>query len=59
LLDLLHGPDTEITERGMDLSVWRLRRLLEDDPSQPSMIRTVRGVGYMFVPNDSNHEESL
>lgn len=54
LLDLLYGPDAEITERGMDLAVWRLRRMLEEDPSQPCVIQTVRGVGYMFVPNDSD-----
>ncbi|PZR47911.1 response regulator [Paraburkholderia fungorum] len=59
LLDLLYGPDAEITERGMDLSVWRLRRLLEKDPSQPCVIQTVRGVGYMFVPSYSDDEKPL
>ena len=57
LLDLLYGPDAEITERGMDLSVWRLRRLLEEDPSQPCLIQTMRGVGYMFVPGDNDDEK--
>ncbi|CAH2804406.1 MAG: Transcriptional regulatory protein ompR [uncultured Paraburkholderia sp.] len=50
LLDLLHGPDSEATERGIDVPVWRLCRLLENDPSNPRRIQTVRGVGYMFVP---------
>ncbi|SIO59090.1 response regulator [Paraburkholderia phenazinium] len=59
LLDLLYGPDVDITERGMDLSVWRLRRLLEEDPSQPCVIQTVRGVGYMFVPTDSDDEKPV
>jgi DNA-binding response OmpR family regulator len=59
LLDLLYGPDVDITERGMDLAVWRLRRLLEEDPSQPCVIQTVRGVGYMFVPSDSDDEKPL
>ncbi|WP_174364656.1 response regulator [uncultured Caballeronia sp.] len=58
LLDLLYGPDADITERGMDLSVWRLRRLLTEDPSQPCMIQTVRGVGYMFVPSEIEREDS-
>ena len=52
LLDMLYGPDADITERGMDLAVWRLRRLLEEDPSQPCVIQTIRGVGYMFAPSD-------
>jgi two-component system phosphate regulon response regulator OmpR len=56
---LLYGPDVDITERGMDLSVWRLRRLLEEDPSQPCVIQTVRGVGYMFVPTDSDDEKPV
>jgi DNA-binding response OmpR family regulator len=28
-----------------------LRRKLEERPEHPQMIRTVRGVGYMFVPD--------
>lgn len=54
LLDLLHGPYAELTERGIDVPIWRLRRLLEVNPSQPRLIRTVRGVGYLFVPDDEH-----
>jgi two-component system phosphate regulon response regulator OmpR len=39
--------------------IWRLRRLLEDNPSQPRLIQTMRGIGYMFVPVESINEESL
>jgi two-component system phosphate regulon response regulator OmpR len=28
-----------------------LRRKIEADPAHPDAIRTVRGVGYMFVPS--------
>ncbi|WP_321857348.1 response regulator [Paraburkholderia tropica] len=52
IVNLLYGPESEITERGIDVPVWRLRRLLEDDPAAPRRIQTVRGVGYMFVPGD-------
>ena len=31
--------------------IARLRRAIEQDPARPLAIRTVRGVGYMFVPN--------
>lgn len=34
--------------RAIDNFVVRLRRLLEDDPSEPKIIETVRGVGYRF-----------
>ena len=40
----------EPMERAMDLRILRLRRKLERNPSRPEVIRTVRGVGYMYVP---------
>jgi DNA-binding response OmpR family regulator len=30
--------------------VQRLRAKIEDDPKQPKLIRTIRGVGYRFDP---------
>ncbi|ASW00581.1 response regulator [Paraburkholderia aromaticivorans] len=59
LVDLLHGPYSEVTERGIDVPVWRLRRLLEDDPANPRLIQTIRGTGYMFVPRGSDDDQSL
>jgi DNA-binding response OmpR family regulator len=37
-------------DRAIDLRVTRLRRKIEHNPAAPLAIRTVRGVGYMFVP---------
>lgn len=51
LLELLHGPEYDGTDRGIDVQVWRLRRILESDPSAPRFIQTVRGRGYVFVPD--------
>jgi two-component system response regulator MtrA len=36
--------------RLVDVAVQRLRAKIEDDPSTPALIRTVRGVGYRFEP---------
>jgi len=36
--------------RAIDNFVVRLRRYIEDDPSSPRHLRTVRGVGYKFLP---------
>jgi len=36
--------------RAIDNFVVRLRRYLEEDPSDPRHLLTVRGVGYRFVP---------
>ena len=40
----------EAFDRAIDLRITRLRRKIEADPAHPDAIRTVRGVGYMFVP---------
>lgn len=38
-------------DRAIDIAILRLRRVLEDDPSDPRWIQTVWGVGYRFSPN--------
>jgi len=35
--------------RSVDVTVSRLRRKIERDPRQPTLIRTVRDEGYVFV----------
>ncbi|MBV8186309.1 MAG: response regulator [Alphaproteobacteria bacterium] len=37
-------------DRSIDLRITRIRRKIEPMPDRPTTIRTVRGVGYMFVP---------
>lgn len=37
-------------DRSMDSQVRRLRTKIERDPSKPELIKTVRGVGYVFTP---------
>ena len=39
----------DVFDRSIDVQVLRLRRKLEGDPSVPSIIRTERGVGYVFT----------
>src|SRR5215469_5225763 len=38
----------DIFDRSIDVQILRLRRKLEADPSNPTIIRTERGVGYIF-----------
>jgi DNA-binding response OmpR family regulator len=38
----------DVFDRSIDVQVLRLRRKLETDPSMPRVIRTERGVGYVF-----------
>lgn len=36
--------------RAIDNFIVRLRRYIEDEPSEPHFLRTVRGIGYSFLP---------
>jgi DNA-binding response OmpR family regulator len=37
-------------DRSIDIRITRLRKKIEADPQQPTLIRTVRGEGYVYVP---------
>jgi DNA-binding response OmpR family regulator len=50
LLEVTAHRDAEAFDRAIDLRITRLRRKIERDPAHPDAIRTVRGIGYMFVP---------
>jgi two-component system response regulator MtrA len=50
LLELVWNYDYLGDSRLVDVAVQRLRAKIEDDPKQPKLIRTVRGVGYRFDP---------
>ena len=50
LLETVGHREMEAFDRAMDLRITRIRRKVEADPAHPEAIRTVRGVGYMFVP---------
>ena len=50
LLEVTAHREMEAFDRAIDLRITRLRRKIENDPAHPDAIRTVRGVGYMFVP---------
>ena len=48
LLELVWNYDYLGDSRLVDAAVQRLRAKVEDDPKEPKLIRTVRGVGYRF-----------
>jgi DNA-binding response OmpR family regulator len=49
ILEDVWGLHEDTDTRAIDNFVVRLRRYIEDDPSQPKHLQTVRGVGYRFV----------
>jgi len=50
LLEEVWGLHEDTDTRAIDNFIVRLRRYLEDDPTHPRHLLTVRGVGYRFVP---------
>ncbi len=50
LLDLTHGRSAGAFERSIDVLVSRIRRKIEPDPHEATLIKTVRSGGYLFTP---------
>lgn len=49
LMTQTHGRDAGPYDRAIDVQIGRLRRKIEADPSQPEIIKSVRGAGYLFA----------
>ena len=49
LLDLSRGREASPFDRSIDVQVGRLRRRLQDTASEPALIKTVRGEGYVLA----------
>lgn len=54
ILDLYQNREWDPYDRSIDIRITRLRRKIEPDPGNPQFIKTVRGVGYVFEPNQEN-----
>ena len=48
LLDEARGRGMELFDRSIDILISRVRQKLNDDPRTPTLIKTVRGEGYLF-----------
>ncbi|HSK41496.1 MAG TPA: response regulator [Arenibaculum sp.] len=55
LLDLARGRTAAPFDRSVDVQVSRLRRKIEPDPKDPTLIKTVRSGGYLFTPQVTVH----
>jgi DNA-binding response OmpR family regulator len=52
LIDEAWGRDTAITERVVDNQIANLRKKIESSPAEPRFLKSVRGIGYRFDPDD-------
>lgn len=52
LMELTRGRELGSFDRSLDVQISRLRKVLEQDNlDNPQYVQTVRGVGYVFIPN--------
>jgi two-component system, OmpR family, response regulator len=54
ILELVASRHWTPSDRSIDVHIGKLRRKLRDDPCDPRLIKTIRGIGYMFVPPDAD-----
>jgi DNA-binding response OmpR family regulator len=51
ILDQAHDRSWDPFDRSIDIRISRLRRKIERNPEKPTIIRTVRGLGYVYDPD--------
>ncbi len=54
LVDIVRGSPDEAFDRSIDVHVSHLRQKLGDDPKNPRLLKTVRGLGYMFAVDEGS-----
>lgn len=54
ILDIVANRDWSPYDRSIDVLIGKLRRKLNDDVRDAQMIKTIRGVGYMFAPPEAS-----
>ena len=53
ILEQAHDRSWDPFDRSIDIRISRLRRKIEKNPEKPTIIRTVRGLGYVYDPGSS------
>lgn len=51
ILEQAHDRSWDPFDRSIDIRISRLRRKIEKNPEKPTIIRTVRGIGYLYDPD--------
>ncbi len=51
ILEKAHDRSWDPFDRSIDIRISRIRRKIEKNPEKPEIIKTVRGIGYLFDPS--------
>jgi DNA-binding response OmpR family regulator len=51
ILEQAHDRTWDPFDRSIDIRISRLRRKIEKNPEKPTIIKTVRGIGYLYDPD--------
>ena len=49
LFELTRPGDFDAFDRAIDIQIGRIRKKINDDPHSPALLKTIRGVGYLFA----------
>lgn len=49
LFELTRPGDFDAFDRAIDIQIGRIRKKINDDPRSPVLLKTIRGVGYLFA----------
>ena len=50
IMEQAHNRGWDVFDRSIDLRIMRLRRKIERNPDKPEVLKTVRNVGYVYIP---------
>ena len=59
IMEQAHNRGWDVFDRSIDLRVMRLRRKIERNPDKPEVLKTVRNVGYVFVPSAAPNRHGM
>jgi DNA-binding response OmpR family regulator len=54
LINHLYPSGEAVIDRVIDVHIGKLRQKIEEDPSNPQYIQTVRGLGYQFAESSGS-----
>ncbi|HEV7434527.1 MAG TPA: response regulator [Pseudorhizobium sp.] len=57
LMDMTRGRQLEAFDRAVDAQIVRLRRKIEADPKHPQLVKSVRGIGYVFTGTVARNQD--